>query len=69
METTARDIVPWFLYITKSDGYTDADLDLPELDRLHEVYRARGDTFDMTIDDASTVNGAMKTRWLPVSPS
>lgn len=59
VETPTRDIVPWFLYIAKSAGYTDADLDLPELDRLHEVYRARGDTFDMTIDDASTVKDAM----------
>ncbi|PAA31736.1 hypothetical protein CJU73_01500 [Pseudomonas fragi] len=59
VETPTRDIVPWFLYIAKSAGYTDADLDLPELDRLHEVYRARVDTFDMTIDDASTVKDAM----------
>ncbi|WP_323165763.1 host specificity factor TipJ family phage tail protein [Pseudomonas bubulae] len=59
VETPTRDIVPWFLYIAKSAGYADADLDLPELDRLHEVYRARGDTFDMTIDDASTVKDAM----------
>lgn len=59
VETPTRDIVPWFLYIAKSAGYTDADLDLPELDRLHDVYRARGDTFDMTIDDASTVKDAM----------
>lgn len=59
VETPTRDIVPWFLYIAKSAGYTDADLDLPELDRLHEVYRARSDTFDMTIDDASTVKDAM----------
>lgn len=59
VETPTRDIVPWFLYIAKSAGHTDADLDLPELDRLHEVYRARGDTFDMTIDDASTVKDAM----------
>ncbi|WP_409498672.1 host specificity factor TipJ family phage tail protein [Pseudomonas fragi] len=59
VETPTRDIVPWFLYIAKSAGYTDADLDLPELDRLHEVCRARGDTFDMTIDDSSTVKDAM----------
>jgi len=59
VETPTRDIVPWFLYIAKSAGYTDADLDLSELDRLHEVYRTRGDTFDMTIDDASTVKDAM----------
>ena len=58
-ETPTRDIVPWFLYIAKSAGYDDADLDLAELDRLHDVYRARGDTFDMTIDDASTVKDAM----------
>lgn len=59
VETPTRDIVPWFLYIAKSAGYTDADLDMVELDRLHDVYRARGDTFDMTIDDASTVKDAM----------
>ena len=59
VETPTRDIVPWFLYIAKLAGYTDADLDLPELDRLHDVYRTRGDTFDMTIDDASTVKDAM----------
>ena len=58
-ETPTRDIVPWFLYIAKSAGYDDADLDLAELDRLHDVYRTRGDTFDMTIDDASTVKDAM----------
>ena len=55
-----RDMELWFLYIAKSAGYGDADLDLAELDRLHEVYRARSDTFDMTIiDDASTVKAAM----------
>jgi hypothetical protein len=58
-EAPTRDIVPWFLYIANSTEYADADLDLAELDRLHDVYRARGDTFDMTIDDATTVKGAM----------
>ena len=58
-ETPTRDIVPWLLYIAKSAGFTDADLDLPELDRLHDVYRACGDTFYMTIDNASTVKDAM----------
>lgn len=58
-EAPTRDIVPWFLYIARSAGYTDADMDMAELDRLHDVYRARGDTFDMTIDDASTAKNAM----------
>lgn len=50
-----RDIAPWCLYLLKSLGYTDADIDLAEFDRLHEIWRARGDYYDETIDDASTV--------------
>lgn len=58
-EAPTRDIVPWFMYVAKSAGYTDADMDLAELDRLNGVFHARGDFFDMTIDDVSTAKEAM----------
>lgn len=58
-EAPTRDIIPWFMYVAKSAGYTDADMDLAELDRLHDVFRGRGDFFDMTIDDVSTIKDAL----------
>ncbi|WP_409279712.1 host specificity factor TipJ family phage tail protein [Pseudomonas sp. KCJK8751] len=45
-----RDIVPWCLYQLRKLGYTDDDLDLPEWQAFHEVCKARGDTYDETID-------------------
>jgi len=50
-----RDIVPFCLYLLKSVGYKDADLDLSEWDRLDEFWRARGDTYDQVHNSASTV--------------
>lgn len=50
-----RDIVPFCLYVLKAVGYTDADLDLAEWDRLDEFWRARGDTYDKIHNSASTV--------------
>jgi hypothetical protein len=50
-----RDIVPFCLYLLKSVGYTDADLDLAEWDRLDALWRARGDHYDHVHDSASTV--------------
>lgn len=52
---TTRDIVPFCLYLLKSVGYTDDDLDLAEWDRLDVFWRARGDTYDRVHDDGSTV--------------
>jgi hypothetical protein len=49
-----RGIVPWCLYVLKSLGYTDADIDLPEWDRLHTVFEAAGQYYDEVIDDTST---------------
>ena len=49
-----RSIVPWCLHVLKSLGYTDADIDLPEWDRLHTVFEAAGQYYDEVIDDTST---------------
>jgi hypothetical protein len=49
-----RGIVPWCLHVLKSLGYTDADIDLPEWDRLHTVFEAAGQYYDEVIDDTST---------------
>ncbi|AWY43864.1 hypothetical protein DKY63_29705 [Pseudomonas putida] len=49
-----RGIVPWCLNVLKSLGYTDADIDLPEWDRLHSVFEAAGQYYDEVIDDTST---------------
>jgi hypothetical protein len=55
-----RDIVPWIAYVTKSIGYTDADLDLVELDRLDSIWKSRGDTYDIAITDAGTVKSNLE---------
>lgn len=55
VETPTRDIVPWVIHVAHSIGYTDDDLDMAELDRLHDIWSARGDKFDMVIDSSSTV--------------
>lgn len=53
-EEATRDIVPWVIHNLKDVGYTDADLDLAEFDRLDAIWRARGDTFDQAISSSST---------------
>lgn len=55
VETPTRDIVPWVIHVAHSIGYTDDDLDMAELDRLHEIWSARGDKFDLVIDSPATV--------------
>ncbi|WP_223448497.1 host specificity factor TipJ family phage tail protein [Pseudomonas sp. BF-R-19] len=52
--TPTRGIAPWCLNVLKSLGYTDADIDLPEWDRLHTVFEAAGQYYDEVIDDTST---------------
>ncbi|MNF70919.1 hypothetical protein D3C84_528500 [compost metagenome] len=54
-----RDIAPWFLYVAKSVGYTESDIDMLELSRLHEVWAARGDNFDLGVTSSSTVKAAL----------
>lgn len=54
-----RDIVPWARYVAQSIGYTDDDLDMGELLRLHDTWSARGDYFDYAIDSPATVKAAI----------
>ena len=49
-----RNIAPWVAYVAKSLGYTDADLDLDELDRLDAIWSARGDYYDNDVSQTST---------------
>lgn len=62
-----RDIVPWVLYVLKSLGYTDADIDLEAFDQLHASCVADGQRYDETIDDAKTakevLNNALACGW------
>ena len=54
VETPTRDIVPFMAHVARSLGYADTDLDFTELDRLNEIWVARGDRFDMSYDSATT---------------
>ncbi|MFH6564886.1 host specificity factor TipJ family phage tail protein [Pseudomonas kulmbachensis] len=62
-----RDIVPWVLNVLKSQGYTDADIDLEEFDQLHADCVADGQFYDETIDGSSTtkecLNNALACGW------
>lgn len=59
VETPTRDIVPWIIHVAHSIGYTDDDLDMAELDRLHAIWAARGDRYDAVIDSAGTVKQSL----------
>ena len=54
-----RSISPWVRYVAKSVGYTDADLDLAELDRLGDIWDARGDFYDFPHDGNTTVKDSI----------
>lgn len=53
-----RDISAALVYTAKTVGYTDDDIDLDELDRLHTIWDNRGDRFDHQFG-ATTVKTAM----------
>ena len=59
VETPTRDIVPWIAHVARSIGYTDADLDMAELDRLGSIWAARGDYFDYSADSSMTVKSIL----------
>lgn len=54
-----RDISAWIGHVLRSVGYSvedgDSDIDLAELDRLHDIWVARGDFYDRTIESTGTV--------------
>lgn len=55
-----RDIAPAVRYIITDSGLTDVQIGHHELLRLHEVWKARGDTFDAVFTDDSTLFDVLK---------
>lgn len=55
-----RDVSAAVWYICKTIGYGIDNLDTVELLRLHNIWRARGETFDATLDE-TTVQAAIET--------
>lgn len=54
-----RSIAPWVRYVCKNVGYSDADIDLAELDRLGDIWDARGDFYDFPHDGSITVKDSI----------
>lgn len=54
-----RDLAPAAMYVAKSLGYTDAQMDLVEMDRLNAVWQARADKFDNPYTDESTAKDVL----------
>src|SRR5690606_30578601 len=59
VETPTRDITPWIAYVTRSIGYTDAELDFAELARLQSIWASRGDRYDIAHESATTAKEAI----------
>lgn len=55
-----RDISAFARYIATTIGYTDANLDMDELERLNDIWAARGETLDHIFEE-TTVKGAIDT--------
>lgn len=55
-----RQISAFFRHILTTIGYTDDQIDMEELQRLHNIWFTRGDTFDHVFD-ATTVKEALQT--------
>jgi hypothetical protein len=56
----SNDIAPALYAVCRSAGYTDAQIDLEELYRLHQTWQARGDEFNAIFDNESTAWDAIK---------
>ena len=58
-EQQTRNPADWVRYVAGSVGYGDESLDMAELDRLGDIWAARGDWYDDSIDDQTTVKEAI----------
>lgn len=56
-----RDIAPAFNYIAKAPGYQDADIDTEELVAFDSICKARGDTFNLSVESFMTVKEGLNT--------
>ncbi|MCL1126439.1 host specificity factor TipJ family phage tail protein [Shewanella surugensis] len=54
------DIAPFFAYIIKDSGHTEAQIGLSELERLNSTWQSRNDTFSAVFDSDSTLFAALK---------
>ena len=54
-----RDIAPFFAYVAKSVGYVDSEIDYAELDRLNDIWQARGDHYDQSTNSNGTAKGVI----------
>lgn len=54
MEPT-RDIAPFFVYMMESVGYGRELIDMDHIRALHNIWHARGDTFDLSVNTTSTL--------------
>nr|WP_273544578.1 host specificity factor TipJ family phage tail protein [Halomonas profundi] len=55
-----RAIADWVRNAANQVGITDDDIDMDELQRLHDVWTARGDTFDYNHDNDDTVKAVLQ---------
>lgn len=55
VELPTRDIAPYFIHMMQTVGYGRDVLDMQHLSALHSVWRARGDTFDLSVNSSSTL--------------
>ncbi|MCL1123609.1 host specificity factor TipJ family phage tail protein [Shewanella surugensis] len=54
------DIAPFFSYIIKDVGHSDDQIGLTELERLHNTWQSRDDTFSAVFDGESTLFASLK---------
>lgn len=55
-----RAIADWVRNAANQQGISDDDIDMDELQRLHETWVARGDTFDYNHDSDDTVKAVLQ---------
>lgn len=55
-----QDIAPFFAHVIKDLGHGDGQIGLEELERLHQIWHARGDTFSAVFDEPSTIFEVLK---------
>lgn len=50
-----RDIAPYFIYMMSSVGYGRDLMDMDHIAALHQIWRDRGDTFDLSVNTTTTL--------------
>lgn len=55
VEAPTRDIAPFFIHMMSTVGYGRDLIDMEHIKALHEIWRERGDTFDLSANGTSTL--------------